>query len=83
MINPPVVALPDYNAPFIVETDASSQGIGAVLMQHGYAVAYISKTLSPRNALLSTYEKELLAVFHAVQKWSQYLLDRHFVIKTD
>lgn len=83
MTHPPVLALPDYNAHFVIEIDASSQGIGAVLMQHGHPVAFISKALSPRNALLSTYERELLAVIHAVQKWSQYLLDRHFILKTD
>lgn len=83
MISPSVLALPDYNAPFVIETDASSQGIGAVLMQHGHPVAYISKALSQKNALLSTYERELLAVIHAVQKWSQYLLDRHFIFTTD
>lgn len=46
-------------------------------------MAYISKALSPKNALLSTYERELLAVIHVVQKWSHYLLDIHFDLKTD
>ncbi|GKC47842.1 putative mitochondrial protein [Tanacetum coccineum] len=72
MTTPPVLALPDFNAPFIIETDASSQGIGAVLMQKGYPIAYISKALSPKNQSLSTYERELLSVIHVVQKWSQY-----------
>lgn len=83
MTKPPVLALPDFNESFIVETDASSQGIGAVLMQRGHPIAFISKALSPKHLALSTYEKELLAVIHAVQKWNSYLLDRHFVIKTD
>ncbi|GKC00536.1 retrotransposon-related protein [Tanacetum coccineum] len=83
VIKPPVLALPDFNSTFIIETDASSRGIGAVLMQHGHPIAFISKALSPRNILLSTYERELLEVIHAVQKWSHYILDRHFIIKTD
>ncbi|GJX65905.1 retrotransposon-related protein, partial [Tanacetum coccineum] len=83
VIKPQVLALPDFNSTFIIETDASSRGIGAVLMKHGHPIAFISKALSPRNLLLSTYERELLAVIHAVQKWGHYILDRRFIIKTD
>ncbi|GKA14729.1 retrotransposable element Tf2 [Tanacetum coccineum] len=43
----------------------------------------MSKTLAPRQQALSTYEKEFLAVLMALEKWRGYLLDRHFVIKTD
>ncbi|GKC16027.1 retrotransposable element Tf2, partial [Tanacetum coccineum] len=83
MITPPVLALPDFSSTFIIETDASSQGIGVVLMHHGYPIAFISKALSPKNLMLSTYERELLAVIHEVLKWNHYLLDKHFIIKTD
>ncbi|GJV00143.1 retrotransposon-related protein [Tanacetum coccineum] len=83
MITPPILALPDFSSTFIIETDASSQGIGVVLMQHGHPIAFIRKTLSPKNLMLSTYERVLLVVIHAVQKWNNYLLDKHFIIKTD
>lgn len=68
MVNPPVLALPNFSEPFIIETNASNQGIGAVLMQKGHLIVFIIKALSPRHTTLSTYEKELLAVIHVVQK---------------
>jgi hypothetical protein len=42
-----------------VETDASDKGVGAVLMQQGHPIAYLSKGLGPTNVALSTYEKRV------------------------
>ncbi|GJS18308.1 putative mitochondrial protein [Tanacetum coccineum] len=83
MISAPVLALPDFDKEFTVETDASGIGIGAVLIQGGHPIAYLSKTLSAKHQLMSTYEKEFLAVILALERWRGYLLDRHFKIKTD
>lgn len=79
----PVLRLPDYSQEFTVETDASNSGIGAVLTQQGHPLAFFSKALGPRGQAMSTYEKELMAVVAAVKKWSSYLMDKHFFIKTD
>lgn len=79
----PVLALPRFDQPFVVETDACGNGIGAVLMQNGHPVSYISRHLKGKQLHLSIYEKELLAVVFAVQKWRHYLLIGHFIIKTD
>lgn len=68
---------------FVVETDASLSGIGAVLMQDDHPLAFIIRALGSRWQALSVYEKELLAVVFAVQKWEQYLVHQPFVIKTD
>ncbi|RVW67108.1 Retrovirus-related Pol polyprotein from transposon 17.6 [Vitis vinifera] len=73
MITAPVLALPNFSKEFIIETDASGQGIGAVLMQEGHPIAYISKALSDRVQTLSTYEKEMLAILMAIKKWESYL----------
>jgi len=79
----PVLAFLDFSKPFVVEIDASATGIGVVLMQAGHPLAFISRALGPKWQQLSVYEKELLAVVHAVQKWEQYLSGRPFIILTD
>lgn len=83
MSTAPVLALPDYNIPFTIETDASAMGIGAVLMQKGRPLAFLSKGLAGKHQHFSTYEKELLAIVLATKKWYTYLQGNHFIIKTD
>lgn len=58
-------------------------GIGAVLMQDQHPLAFISTTLGPKWQKLYVYEKELLAIVFAVQKWEQYLIGRTFFINND
>ena len=79
----PVLALPDFTMEFVIETDASGSGIGAVLMQQGHPLAFISKALSVKHQALSAYDKEMFAILFAVKKWHYYLVGRHFTIRTD
>lgn len=83
MSNTPVLALPNFQLPFTLETDACAYGLGAVLSQQGHPIAYYSKTLGPVNQKLSIYEKEFLAIMMAVDKWRCYLQRGPFIIKTD
>ncbi|GKF34059.1 putative mitochondrial protein, partial [Tanacetum coccineum] len=82
MMEAPVLGLPDFNEPFVIEIDALGVGLGAVLQHKGHPIAYLSKTLSPKHQSLSTYEKEFLAVLMALERWRCYLLDIDFIIKT-
>jgi len=83
LVTAPVLALPQFQKPFTIETDASEVGLGAVLMQEGHPIAFLSQALYPKNAALSTYEKECLAILLAIDKWRSYLQAQPFVIKTD
>ncbi|GKB94837.1 putative mitochondrial protein [Tanacetum coccineum] len=68
MMDAPVLKLPNFEKDFVVETDAFGEGNGTVLQHQGHPVAYLSKALSPKHQLLSTYEKEFLAVLQALDK---------------
>lgn len=79
----PVLGIPDFSKQFILETDASDMGFGAVLIQDSHPIAYLSKTVCPKNQALSTYEKECMAIIVAIDKWRSYLQNGEFLIKTD
>lgn len=79
----PVLALSDFTKVFVIDTDASDKGIGAVLMQDGHPLAYVNKALGPKTSTLSVYDKEYLAILLAVEQWRPYLQLKEFVIRTD
>ena len=77
----PVLARPDYEAPFLVVTDASGFGVGATLMQNDPSIegnprrpiAFHSAKLSSAERNYPAGEQELLAVISAIRKWRCYL----------
>ena len=83
----PILKLPDFSKKFIIRTDASDCGLGAVLLQHDGVVklpiAYASKKLKPREAAFSVIERECYAVVWGIQKFAQYLYGREFILETD
>lgn len=88
MTSAPVLVHPDLTKPFVVETDASDVGTGAVLLQHDendrlHPVAYESKKLSPSERSYPIQERELLAVLLALRSWRCFLEGSAFVVYTD
>ncbi|KAJ8035295.1 hypothetical protein HOLleu_22474 [Holothuria leucospilota] len=89
--SPPILAFPDYSKQFIVYTDASSNGLGAVLSQvqdgHERVIAYASRTLRPpekNDGNYSSFKIELQALAWAItEKFKGYLSGSKFTAYTD
>ncbi|GKB49430.1 retrovirus-related pol polyprotein from transposon TNT 1-94 [Tanacetum coccineum] len=69
----PVLALPDGLEDFVVYCDASSLGLGCVLMQRGKVIAYASRQLKIHEKNYTTHDLELRAVVFALKIWRHYL----------
>ena len=87
LINYPILAYPDFTQPFVLTTDASGTGLGAVLSQgHGKqekVVAFASRTLNKAERNYSATERECLGIVWATEHFEYYLLGAPFTICTD
>ena len=68
----PVLAQPDIEKPFDVFCDASSMGLGCVLMQEGQVIAYACRQLRKHEVNYPTHDLELAAVVHALKIWRHH-----------
>jgi len=95
----PILKLPDLDRPFVVQSDASNETLGACLLQEydgiiiiiiiilllsiKHPVMYASKQLLPPEQNYSVGEREPLAIIWAVNKFHRFLYRRHFVLECD
>ena len=84
----PILSYPKFDREFLLQTDASDFGVGAILSQIDddgleNVVAYASKALTSRVQNFSTTEKEAYAIVFGAKHYRVYLLGRHFQIITD
>ena len=66
-----------------MDCDASREGIGAVLKQGQHPIDFESRKLQKHENIYSIYDKEMLAIMHALVKFRQYLVGNNFMVKTD
>ena len=83
----PVLCMPNHSLDYILRTDASDRGIGAVLMQDQgrglQPIAYASKKLNDAENNYATVEKECYATVWGIRKFERFLYGKHFFLETD
>ena len=72
-VNAPVLQYFRPDQPITLSVDASSKGLGAVLLQNGHPIAYASRALSTTQQRYAQIEKEMLAVVFGCTKFHEYI----------
>ena len=79
----PILIVPERGQGYTVYCDASSAGMGCVLMQSGRVVAYGSRQLKNHEQNYPTHDLELVAVVFALNIWRHYLYGKEFEVYSD
>ena len=87
LVSAPILGYPKDSGTFVLDTDASDVGLGAVLSQiqddREVVISYGSRTLTPQEINYCVTRKELLAIVHHIKTFKDYLLGKHFKVRTD
>jgi len=87
LVSNKILAHPNYNYPFKIQTDASDAGIGAVLVQEingvERVIMYLSRSLQAGERKWTVREKEALAIVWAIQMCRVYVAGTKFIVQSD
>ena len=83
IVSAPVLRYFNTEAATLIQTDASSTGLGCCLLQEGHPVAFASRALTDAETRYAQIEKELLAIVFACNKFSQFIYGSHIVVHSD
>lgn len=89
MVQAPILQPPNQDLPYVIETDASDYGVGAVLLQENpqdgllHPLAFESKKLSAAERNYPAQERELLGILHALRSWRCFIEGRPYTVYTD
>lgn len=83
IVRAPVLKYFDERKEVIIQTDASSTGLGAVLLQDEQPVAYASRALTKTEVGYSQIEKEMLAVVFSLERFDHYAYGRLVTVHSD
>uniref|UniRef100_A0A3B3HY91 Gypsy retrotransposon integrase-like protein 1 n=1 Tax=Oryzias latipes TaxID=8090 RepID=A0A3B3HY91_ORYLA len=81
--NPPVLKFFDVSKPVEIYCDASSTGLGAVLIQDDRPVAFSSRSMTDAETRYAQIEKEMLSIVHACTKFHHYIFGKHVTVFND
>ncbi|VDI70439.1 Hypothetical predicted protein [Mytilus galloprovincialis] len=81
--NAPILSYYDPKQPLTLNVDASSKGLGAVLLQNDKPIAYASRALTPTQQRYAQIEKETLAIVFGCQKFHHYVYGRQVEVESD
>ena len=87
LLKDPILMLPDVNKPFVLRTDASYYGLGAVILQEYDGilkpVCYAGKKLNASEIKYSVIEKECYGIVWGINRFKEFLYGKEFVLQTD
>uniref|UniRef100_A0A0N5CAI3 RNA-directed DNA polymerase n=1 Tax=Strongyloides papillosus TaxID=174720 RepID=A0A0N5CAI3_STREA len=77
------LAAPDPQEPYTIFTDASTQGLGAALVQNGRPIAFASRTLRKAETLYAPVQLEALGLVYALKQFNPYIYGKRTTVQTD
>ena len=79
----PILKYFDKQIPTTLQCDASTYGLGAVLLQEGQPITFASRRLTKAEEGYAQIERELLAIVFGCTKFNQYVFGREFEVQSD